>query len=98
MVHTLEEDELRVNASDEILLNSNTETGIAAYLSIQEEGFDLNEDQNIASDNVEETAFNSTLLDAANSADEDEKVREDLTILRLKTQDLEPVEPPSTNE
>ena len=33
-------------------------------------------DQNIASDNVEETAFNSTLLDAANSADEDEKVRE----------------------
>lgn len=43
MVHTLEEDELRVNASDEILLNSNTETGIAAYLSIQEEGFDLNE-------------------------------------------------------
>lgn len=76
MVHTLEEDELRVNASDEILLNSNTETGIAAYLSIQEEGFDLNEDQNIASDNVEETAFNSTFLDAANSADEDEKVRE----------------------
>lgn len=76
MVHTLEEDELRVNASDEILLNSNTDTGIAAYLSIQEEGFDLNEDQNIASDNVEETAFNSTLLDAANSADEDEKVRE----------------------
>ena len=75
-MHTLEEDELRVNASDEILLNSNTETGIAAYLSIQEEGFDLNEDQNIASDNVEETAFNSTLLDAANSADEDEKVRE----------------------
>ena len=105
VVHTLEEDESRVNDSDEILLNSSAETGLAASLSIEEESFDLNEgsaisgsydvkDQNIASDNVEETASNSTFLDAANSADKDEKVREDLT---LKTQDLEPVEPPSTD-
>ena len=105
VVHTLEEDESRVNDSDEILLNSSAETGLTASLSIEEESFDLNEgsaisgsydvkDQNIASDNVEETASNSTFLDAANSADKDEKVREDLT---LKTQDLEPVEPPSTD-
>ena len=105
VVHTLEEDESRVNDSDEILLNSSAETGLTASLSIEEESFDLNKgsaisgsydvkDQNIASDNVEETASNSTFLDAANSADKDEKVREDLT---LKTQDLEPVEPPSTD-
>ncbi|KAJ9681025.1 hypothetical protein PVL29_020099 [Vitis rotundifolia] len=108
VVHTLEEDESRVNDSDEILLNSSAETGLAASLSIEEESFDLNEgsaisgsddvkDQNIASDNVEETASNSTFLDGANSADKDEKVREDLTISTLKTQDLEPVEPPSTD-
>ncbi|RVW95484.1 Vacuolar protein sorting-associated protein 8-like [Vitis vinifera] len=97
----------KVSVKDEIVESSHRD-GLAASLSIEEESFDLNEgsaisgsydvkDQNIASDNVEETASNSTFLDAANSADKDEKVREDLTISTLKTQDLEPVEPPSTD-
>ena len=95
-VHTSEEDELKVNDSDEILLNSGAKTGLTDSLSIEEGVLDLNEgcaisgsydakDQYIASDNLEEIASSPTFLDAANSADKDEKV------------DLEPVEPPPTD-
>lgn len=108
VVNMLEQDEARMKDSDENLLNSTGETGLADSRSIQDKDHDVNEsttfsgsseddDPKIASDNVDETGPGSAYLDAAHSSEKDEIAREDMTILTVRTEDLEPAESPSTD-